>query len=61
MLGKKPSTKVAPTQSAIAVLTLKVTDTSCEDDPSESHMLTMMRRYKNAAITAANMATTASV
>jgi hypothetical protein len=53
-------TSVMATDSAIAALRLNEAEISVEDERSESHMLTMMRKYKKAAMTAANMATIAS-
>ena len=53
-------TSVTVTDSAIATLILSEAEISVADERSESHMLTMMRKYKKAAMTAANMATIAS-
>ena len=53
-------TSVTATDSAIATLRLSEAEISLECVRSESHMLTMMRKYKKAAMTAAYMATIAS-
>jgi hypothetical protein len=46
-------TSVTATDSAIAALRLNEAEISVEDERSESHMLTMMRKYKKAAMTTA--------
>jgi uncharacterized protein with PhoU and TrkA domain len=48
-------TSVTATDSAIAALILNEAEISVEGERSESHMLTMMRKYKKAAMTAARM------
>jgi hypothetical protein len=60
MYGSIPINMVAPTAIEIARPADREIETGASSAGSLNHMLTMMRKYKNAAITAASIAATAS-